>query len=156
MAELSTRRFGEAVARIRNKRQWSRAKLIARLLNEVDESDPNYGSISETWLKRLENGEMVKLTRATIEAVIRALRCPLNEKADLLLYADRNVLLCEEEIPNPINEMLNYILIVIQEDARIILKDLVNDYRGDKLTDSEQFELAASALELAIKQRSKR
>ena len=57
--EFAAKRCGEAIARLRTLRGWSRAQLIIRLYNELPPEDPNYDSISETWLARLENGRMV-------------------------------------------------------------------------------------------------
>ena len=73
--EPAAKRCGEAIARLRTLRRWSRAQLVIRLYDELAPEDPNYNSISETWLARLENGRMVKVPRLTVEALCRALRC---------------------------------------------------------------------------------
>lgn len=152
MVELSTRRFGEAVARLRTKREWSRAKLIARLLDEIDQDDPDYGSISETWLSRLENGKMVKLTRGTVEAVSTALGCSTDEKAHLLLCADRNVLVRGDDKQRIAREMLNHYFLQIRDDALKILTELVDDRRAHMLTAHEKEEATGTALEMVIRE----
>ena len=90
--EPAAKRCGEAIARLRTLRRWSRAQLVIRLYDELAPEDPNYNSISETWLARLENGRMVKVPRLTVEALCRALRCTAQERATVLLHADRSVL----------------------------------------------------------------
>jgi transcriptional regulator with XRE-family HTH domain len=155
MAEESNRRFGEAIARLRTKRGWSRAKLIARLFEFIDDEKRDYGTVSETWLKRLEKGETVKVTRALVEELSSALRCSPTEEASLLYYADRKVLPTDDS-PNKINEMLNHLLFLLRDDALEILGNLTTDRHIERLTDDEQFELPASALELALKRRWKK
>src|SRR5258708_33898798 len=86
-AEMAAKRCGDAIARLRTMRRWSRAQLVIRLYDELSPDDPNYGSISETWLARLENGRMVKAPRGPIEALPRALRASPQEHAPLLLVA---------------------------------------------------------------------
>ena len=67
--ELAAIRCGEAIARLRTLRGWTRTQLLTRLLRELSPSDPYYESVSETWLARLENGRMVKVPRQTVEAL---------------------------------------------------------------------------------------
>ena len=67
--ELAAIRCGEAIARLRTLRGWTRTQLLTRLYRELSPDDPYYESVSETWLARLENGRMVKVPRATVEAI---------------------------------------------------------------------------------------
>jgi len=63
--EPALRRCGAAIARLRTLRGWSRAKLIARLYDQIDPTNPLYDRISIAWLARLEGGRVVKLSRLT-------------------------------------------------------------------------------------------
>ena len=47
--EPAIRRCGAAIARLRTLRGWSRAKLIARLYDQIDPTAPVYDRISVAW-----------------------------------------------------------------------------------------------------------
>src|SRR5215469_14917586 len=108
--EPAAKRCGEAIARLRTSRRWSRAQLVIRLYDELAPDDPYYESVSETWLARLENGRMVKVPRATVEALCRALRCNHRERAWVLLHADRNVLAEPTNSPSPAAQALTFVV----------------------------------------------
>src|SRR5262249_60243498 len=108
--EPAAKRCGEAIARLRTARRWSRAHLVIRLYDELSPDDPSYESVSETWLARLENGRMVKVPRQTVEALCRALRCNPRERAWVLLHADRNVLAESASQPTPAAEALTFVM----------------------------------------------
>jgi Helix-turn-helix domain len=155
--ETFTQRCGDEIARLRALRNWSRARLINRLCDELDEDDPNYDSISESWLKRLEGGVKVKLPRQTLEALGRALRCTPRERARLLLYADRSVLTRNDDrAPDGVAEAINYTMACLYAEAHEILEDLIGQRRAADLDEGEIVELTAIALDLVIKQRRKR
>jgi transcriptional regulator with XRE-family HTH domain len=153
--DRSTKLFGEKVAQLRTRRRWSRAKFIARLLKVIEDNDLDLHSIGEVWLKRLENGEMVKIPRSVVDAIIQALQCSASEQADLLLCADRNILAGEGE-PSLAHRRLNHLLVQIRQDAGTILNGLLDDHRAEELTETDQLELAATAMELAIHERRRR
>ena len=138
--ELAAKRCGEAIARLRTMRRWSRAQLVIRLFDEIAPDDPNYDSISETWLARLENGRMVKVPRQTVEALCRALRCSAHERAWVLLSADRNVLADDISEPCAVAELLTYVMDRLyaetHEALRSQLADLLREaQRGVRLND---------------------
>lgn len=145
--ELSTQRCGEEIARLRNIRNMSRARLVARISTEIDEDDPSADSISESWLKRLENGVLVKLPRTTLDAICRALRCTPRERARVLLLADRSAL-ATEETPDAVAETLNYVTLRLHEQAHAVMADLIGQRRAADLDESEIFEMTATALEM--------
>lgn len=152
--EQAARRCGAEIARLRTRRNWSRAKLIARLYDELGPDDPNFDTISESWLKRLENGHVVKVPRQTIEALCRALQCTPREHARLLLYADRNGLVGAAD-PDQVSELLHYTMLRISADAHDILSSLIGQRRAADLDDQEYLELTKTALELVIAQQKK-
>lgn len=148
--ELAAKRCGEAIARLRTTRRWSRAQLVIRLYDEISPDDPNYESISETWLARLENGRMVKVPRQTVEALCRALRCSAQERAWVLLCADRNVLADDISEPCAIAELLTYVMDRLYAETHEALRSLLGQRDVAELDDLEQYELAQSALDLLI------
>jgi hypothetical protein len=149
--EPAARRCGEEIAHLRVSRIWSRAKLIARLFNQIDPNDPNYDSISEAWLARLENGRMVKVPRKMIEAICRALGCTAQERVHVLLYADRNVFSRDDTAPDTVAEALTYTMDRLYVEAWEMLANLIGQRRAQDLDEHELFELTATALELVIK-----
>ena len=154
--EPAARRCGEEIARLRTSRGWSRAKLIVRLYDQLDLTDPCYDSISEAWLARLEAGHTVKISRQTIEACCCALHCTRQERARVLLYADRNILNSASETPSVVAEVLNLTLDRIGRDAHDIVANLIGPRSAYELDEHEMLELVATALGLVIARRRKR
>ncbi|MBF6589286.1 MAG: helix-turn-helix domain-containing protein [Ktedonobacterales bacterium] len=154
--ELAAKRCGEAVARLRTQRRWSRAQLVIRLYSELSPDDPSYESISETWLARLENGRMVKVPRPTVEALCRALRCTPQERARVLLYADRNVLVESDAEPTPEAEALTYVMDRLYAEARDLLASLLGSCQSVALDELEMLEATAAALDAVIARHRRR
>lgn len=154
--EVAAKRCGEAIARLRTQRRWSRAQLVIRLYSELSPDDPSYESISETWLARLENGRMVKVPRPTVEALCRALRCAPRERARVLLYADRNVLTEADAEPTPAAEALTYAMDRLYAEARDLLMSLLPPGQPCALDELELLEATATALDLVIERRRRR
>lgn len=154
--EMAAKRCGEAIARLRTARRWSRAQLVIRLYDEISPDDPNYESISETWLARLENGRMVKVPRQTVEALCRALRCSGQERAWVLLSADRNVLADDVSEPCQVAELLTYVMDRLYSETHEALRSLLGQRDVSELDDLEQYELAQSALDLLIARKRQR
>ncbi len=154
--EMAAKRCGEAIARLRTTRRWSRAQLVIRLYDEISPDDPNYESISETWLARLENGRMVKVPRQTVEALCRALRCSAKERARVLLSADRNVLADDITEPCPVAELLTYVMDRLYSETHEALRSQLGQRDVTELDDLEQYELAQAALDLLIARKRQR
>lgn len=151
--ELAAIRCGEAIARIRTLRGWTRTQLLTRLFRELSPSDPYYESVSETWLARLENGRMVKVPRATVEALCRALRCTSRERDWVLLHADRNVLVESSAAPTPAAEALTFVMERLYAETRDSLNAVLGAQDATDLGELELFELTAAALEQALARR---
>jgi transcriptional regulator with XRE-family HTH domain len=151
--ERAAIRCGEAIARLRTKRRWTRTQLLTRLLREMTPTDPYYESASETWLARLENGRMVKVPRATVEALCRALRCSPRERAWVLLHADRNVLADTAGAPTPAAELLTFVVERLYVETGDSLNALLTAREATASSELELFEIAAAALEQALARR---
>src|SRR5215472_2110560 len=154
--EMAAKRCGEAIARLRTLRRWSRAQLVIRLYDELTPDDPSYDSISETWLARLENGRMVKVPRTTVEALCRALRCTPQQRAWVLLCADRNVLAEDISEPTEVAEVLTYAMDRLYCEAYEALRGLIGQRDVSELDDVEIFEVTATALNLLLERRTRR
>ncbi len=156
--EPAAKRCGEAIAQLRTLRRWSRAHLVIRLYDELSPDDPNYDSISETWLARLENGRMVKVPRQTVEALCRALRCNPRERAHVLLHADRCALTDAECRPTPPSEVLAFVMDRLYAEAYEVLNGLLRERDPGELAeldDVDLFEMTASALDTLIARRER-
>lgn len=154
--EPAAKRCGEAIARLRTARRWSRAQFLIRLFDELSPDDPNYDSISETWLARLENGRMVKVPRQTIEALCRALRCTPQERAWVLLHADRSLFTDHDHEPTPAGELLTYVMDQLYSEAREVLNGLVGQRPASTLDETELLDVAAAALDVLRARRQQR
>jgi len=151
-SEPSVRRCGEEVGRLRNLRDLSRARFVRRLFEVFDSDDPIVDHISEEWLKRLENGHMVKLHRATVEGIAKALRCTPQERVRLLLHADRSVFTYGPKGPDEVAEILTYVMDQVYVEAREVLADALKQRRARDLDKAELLELVAKALQLVSRQ----
>ena len=148
--EFAAKQCGAKIGQLRESRGWKRPKLVARLLDTLDIDDPNYDSICEAWLARLETGRMVKVPRQTLEALCRALNCTERERADVMLYADRSVLNQPDEHPNRIAEVLNYGIARLHREAESILKTLISQRHTADLSDDELYELFIAAVNIIL------
>ena len=153
--EPAAKRCGEAIARLRTLRRWSRAQLVIRLYDELAPDDPNYNSISETWLARLENGRMVKVPRQTVEALCRALRCTPQERATVLLHADRSVLAEHEGTPDATAEALTYVMDRLYHEAYEVFAMVIGQRPSTALDETELLEVTATALDLLVARQRK-
>jgi transcriptional regulator with XRE-family HTH domain len=153
--EPAAKRCGEAIARLRTLRRWSRAQLVIRLYDELAPEDPNYNSISETWLARLENGRMVKVPRLTVEALCRALRCTAQERSTVLLHADRSVLAEHNSTPDATAEALTYIMDRLYHETYDVFKTMIAQRPVALLDEVELLQMAAKALDVLAARQSK-
>jgi hypothetical protein len=126
------------------------------LYDELTPDDPSYDSVSETWLARLENGRMVKVPRTTVEALCRALRCTPQQRAWVLLCADRNVLAEDISEPTEVAEVLTYAMDRLYNEAYEALRGLIGQRDAAELDDVEIFEVTATALNLLLERRTRR
>jgi transcriptional regulator with XRE-family HTH domain len=115
--EVAAQRFGEIVARLRTRRGWSRPRLVAQIYRVAEETKTEIDFVSEAWLARLEAGRMVKVPRVMVEVLCRALKCTLQERVELLVSADRNVLSDTEGTASRTAQVLNYLMVRLFQDA---------------------------------------
>ncbi len=153
--EPAAKRCGEAIARLRTTRRWSRAHLVIRLYDELSPDDPSYDSISETWLARLENGRMVKVPRQTVEALCRALRCTPRERARVLLHADRCALTDAEAAPTAPAEVLAYVMDRLYNETYDLLAGMLGAREPETLDETELLDMASAALDTLIERRDR-
>jgi len=152
IAEPAAKRAGKEIARLRVSRDWTRWQLATKLLYVMDENDPSRDAVSEAWLARLETGRKVIISRETLEAFCRALSCTPQERARLLLHADRSVFSNGPEEPDDAAEALNYVMNQVYAEARYILDDALKQRRARDLDNAELLELVSKALCLVSRQ----
>ena len=153
--EPAAKRCGEAIAQLRTMRRWSRAHLVIRLYDELSPDDPNYDSISETWLARLENGRMVKVPRQTVEALCRALRCNARERASVLFHADRSVLAQHDCDPDSIAEALTYVMDRLYHETFDVFASMMDERPCAAFDEAELLRIAATALDVLAARKCK-
>jgi hypothetical protein len=151
--EIAAKRFGDQVERTRRSKGLRPTELVERLYKEIDPNDPILVGINENWLKRLEAGRIVKIPRRLVDAMCRALDCNRQERARILLHADRNILGGHEK-PSAVAELLNYLLDLLSEEPGFF-SELLVQWQRTKLTDLEMLELLLSAVGLMIEDRKR-
>ncbi len=141
--ESTTASCGQAIAKLRVKKNVSRRQVIARLLRELHEDDPLYEQVDISWLRRLEDGQVVKLPRHTILALGRALRCTQAELNELLLIADRNPLADDDGNMSPIAREIAELALCLKSDptAQRMIERALSDPRAAKLTPEGRLQL---------------
>jgi len=139
--EQSTQRLGEQIARLRTSKGLSRARMVKRL--------PDDCKITEPWLKRLEEGKVVKVSRDDLEALSDALRCTPRERNRLFLYADRSPF----SEPSLGKELLMYSIGQLYCGASEILESLAHSNGAENLNDDEFEEIVLTALEAVLAER---
>lgn len=143
--------FGELVGRYRQKRGWSRRRFVFILHDTMSKDDPNYNKISESWLARLENGQVRKqLPTSTLDSICCALGCEGKERTDLLLYADRNVLTNPGKRPSFVAEVLNYVMHRVDQEAHEILATIIAQRGSQDLDELELLEITRDTLSLLL------
>lgn len=150
--ESSLQRFGEEIARLRTARSWSRVKLIHRLIASCPD-DKMVDTFSEAWLGRLESGQVIKVPRSVVEALCNALHASSQERARLLLMADRNIFYDEGGGYERLAEVLNYVAFETHREASNLLSELGEGV--DQLSDEDLEAIASAAFEAVLKWRLK-
>ena len=145
--EPAIRRCGAAIARLRTIRGWSHAKLIARLYDQIDPTDPIYDRISVAWLARLEQGRVVKLSRMMLDALCRALECTPRERIELLLLVDRNPIGCADRAPTPAALAIAYTAAQLYGEAHATVSELIGSRSLDAIGDLSLLEIVAASLQ---------
>lgn len=149
--EQSLVRFGEEVAKDRTRHLWGRARLANEILRYLPSHDRLWKSCGESYIKRLETGRVVKITRVQLEAICSALECTPERRAELLLYADRNVVANGNELPSPAAHVYNVVIERRFRQMESILAALLEDRRRDKLSHEEMEEFVDDAWDLVRK-----
>ncbi|WP_322489345.1 helix-turn-helix transcriptional regulator [Chloroflexus sp.] len=143
--------FGEEIARLRTRREWSRSTLIKKLDRVLAEAgDTTAKDYSEAWLGRLENGEIVKISRHIVVCLANALQCSPRERAKLLLLADKNILLDAGTTNAAVIEVFNYQMMAIYDKMSGFLASLLASHRSASLSDDELREIFLTALEMVV------
>jgi hypothetical protein len=135
--------FGKFLAVLRDHKRLSRKQLISRLLNEIDEDDPFFPRISESLLKRVETGQVVKLNRRMVEVFMRALNCTSEERFQLLVLADLNPFADSQGGMSSADIMLANAFFVLKNQVRVgyLTHRAVNDSDPRKFTEAQLLQL---------------
>lgn len=128
-------------------RGFSRSEVILRAYRLADANVSDDELPNEDWLTRLEKGQLVKPSRALLEAICQALECTAHQRVRILTLGTGSVLGSD-----PLSEMLNDVVDIIQREAREPLESLVGQRRVHTLDAHELRILTVKALTLALRQ----
>ena len=145
--------FGIQVARLRIQRGLSRAGLVKLLDSKLDETGTLFDdSISEGWVRKIEEGRKVKISRDVIELLAKALKCTPDERFALFLSADRNPLADTDGNLGTGQEFLLRAIGAANRDPRTrrLLDKLVGDNRDKvaRMTEQELFMILRQILDI--------
>lgn len=147
MTTNPSRALGDLIAQLRTKYQLSRTRLAMRIARQLADDSDLHNQVSDIWIKRLEGGLRVKVTRPMIEAIAKALTCTPRERGRLLLLADKNIL-GADAAHDPDAEALALTVAMLYDEARPIIASLLDQRRAADLTDAELRAIAAEAIRL--------
>lgn len=145
--------FGILVARLRSQRGLSRAGLVKLLDDKLDETGLVFDdTVSEGWVRKIEEGRKVKLPRIVIELLADALGCSPEERFALLLSADRNPISDTDGSTGASQEFLLRAISAVNGNPRTrhLLDKLVGDNRDKvtKMTEQELFMILRQILDI--------
>lgn len=140
---------GQFIGVLRTRKQLSRKELVARLHRELEEDNPLYYEVSDSWLRRLEAGVLVKIPRSTLLAISQALRCTPEEQRELLIIADRNPLADDSGRMSQAAKVLASFVILLNDHpvARSMIEMALTDAPSLRLSDEELVRLFSNIME---------
>lgn len=138
--------FCAEVERLRVLRGWSRPKLVQRLIRELEATEDPFDCVSEAWLGRLEKGQVAKIPRFVVNALIRALRCTMRERVSLLRLADRNPFVETSYDSDEVKDVLTFLLAHIGKEVYEIFAAQTSDRPIDKWSELELLEVLFSIM----------
>lgn len=128
---------GRFLGVLRVRKGLSRKELISRLLEKIDEDDPFLERISESLLKRVEVGQVVKLNRKMVEVFVQALNCTSSERFQLLVLADLNPFADSQGGMDAVDKALTQVFFLLRERSivRHLIASAVSKSPSPTLTD---------------------
>lgn len=147
------RSWGTLIKDVRERRQFTRGQLIARFQAELASIDPEYDYtevISEPWLSRAEKNGVANVDQRTLHLICRALQCTFIEQMQIMLAAERNMLL------NDNGEMTEELLLMIftarslyaDPVVRKLVRKLMHNRRFFDLSESDRNAIIAEVLKV--------
>jgi transcriptional regulator with XRE-family HTH domain len=147
--DSESRAFGEAIARLRVRKGWSRPQLVQALCREFDKTAYEKNYPSEQTIHRIETGQVVKLSRQLIDALIQVLECDSRERAKLLLLADRNPIV-GIRVDRAVMEEFLYLIDEVYRDFCVTIENLSANQPVNKLPQPVVREIFCTRLEAMI------
>lgn len=144
---LARVQLGHEIARLRTQALLSRPQLVAKLHKEIDPSDPMYDKVSELWIKRIENGQVVNLSLQVLEVMCLALRCTGRERMRILRLAERHVLIAAE-LPDEVIDAVADKMARAWREAAGALAALQRQPHATKLTKAEIEEISQTLVNM--------
>jgi hypothetical protein len=141
--------LGQTIARLRSKRNWSRATLVRKIYGKLSEEDELV--INEESLKDLEEGAKVKIPRRLIDILMNGLECTPAERLEILVAADRNILNDGTTGSSRESDFFHRILqdIYYNPIARVMLNSLLEGQEVQNLNPKEMIHILSSIVELS-------
>jgi transcriptional regulator with XRE-family HTH domain len=148
--EESLQLFGAAVARLRERKKFSRPRLALCIHDILIRENIESSSMGESWIARLESGKTARISRQMLEAICQALGCSTRERIHLFLLADRNPFQSDDGDLEDIGVMLHYAIDTLYRDARTMLSRVLMDKPVAQLNDEEICEILGEVVKLSL------
>lgn len=141
--------LGDFVANIRTKRRLSRSRLVKRMYKHIAEGFVIDETVSEGIIRTIEEGTRVTISKQFLELLALALECTPHEYADMLLFADKNILISTSSDITPCMRIYNTAMLEIYDSFRALLEETTYKYDISTFDFEEICELLDSALIVA-------
>ena len=141
--------LGQTIARLRSKRNWSRAILLRKIYGKLSEEDEL--AITEESLKDLEEGAKVKIPRRLVDILMNGLECTPAERLEILVAADRNILNDGTAASAQESDFFHRFIqeIYYNPIARTMLNSLLEGQEVQSLNIKEMIHILSSIVELS-------
>ena len=150
-AEREAKSSGELIKALREYKGWTRSTLIFHLQNEQILSDDGSMNIySESWLARIERGEIMRTSRSEIELICRVLECTDEQRVKVLSLAANSMFVDPSDEPETEAEFIACMSTWLYEDEMVktMIRTFLKERRPSMLNRREIFEIIFEILEM--------
>ncbi len=135
--------FGAEIARLRTRRVWSRTDFVNEVHRRLPDNHPLRQRISNDWLRYVEEGRRVNLSRAHIFGLAEVAADTEEAFVKLVMLADRNILSDDNGTISSTGIGLTYMMSRLYANPvlRPVLDDLFANATGAAVSDQDVGEI---------------
>jgi transcriptional regulator with XRE-family HTH domain len=141
---------GPLIARLRVQKELSQTDLVQRILYHWQYSDCR-DKVTESWLRRVEQGRIVRISRLALEIICDVLQCTDTQRIEILVTADRNVLNDTEGLSSRLSQKLNLLVYHFEKEVNSLFQGSIGKINIDNIDDDDLDEIIQVAAQVVLK-----